>query len=1049
MAPQAEQLLQSIFGDLPFTKRNDILEVRRFDTNHSYCLNEAEHIIGLACIKSAIQNITLPVELKHLQYLNISDNEKLVSIQLEEGLDLPVLDRLDLSGNALQQLDLVTDLGALTYLDISRNQLSQLRLPHLPKLTFLELSGNQLTELSLSTPNLLYAYLVNNQLTKLELPNPSEQLEILQLRNNQLEDLPDNFLDLTGLKALYVYGNPLSNIPRELVAEEESESSLVNIWNYLIKLKEANVENDRAKLIIVGNGRVGKTSLFRRLGGQPFRRNEQYTHGVSLGFLEKDDLPEVQTDNLKVQVWDFGGQEIFYATHQFFLSDEAIYILAWTDKKNVIPHRERDKSTLPYDEKWRSCTYWLENIRLRAESSPILMVQTHSDIRENYQLSDAAWQAAPYKAINLDFSALKDYGLPQLRDLLTEHLNTNFPMLGKRFPRSYYNVIQSIEALKENKNTISKPQFLALCAEEGIEQTIAETSVLDYLIKIGVVVHFADKALLDEILYINPNWLTKEVYKLINNKLENRQGKIDEVYLQEILPNQLGYNEKKRAQFIELLKKFELIFQPEGVDYFIAPQYLPNQLDTIQQDFHDMILDDLSLGLVFRFSKFLPDNVMINFLSRYGPFSKRIYWKNGICFSDQRKSKCIVHFQEGTKSLQVYSRKDEYGLSLLREICQAFVELSRNANAEISLDGNVYIEWQKLQQIKENAIQNPAFEFFGSDGKTLLQLKDFIFLLEERPLFFREKLETKSQIDIQPQSTMNDEIVKLITKSQLDEAAKELYEIAPESYQEEVIQIQQRLNQLNREVRLGIIDYGSANTQRNKITHSLLELLKVIEEPTQDKPEQDEVGPKQRSNEAPSGAKIYFSYAWGDEGDNLTDLVNQLYGSLISDGFKVLRDNMDLEYGGLISQFMDELGKGDLIVVFISDKYAKSPYCMYELYEIARNSRWDRQVFKDRILPIPIERIRFDKPSVLDPYFDHWENEEQEWKQLIEKRIDRVSKAQTVRYHNTKAISQKFGELSDWLIDINSSSIELLSENDFRLVKNAIKSRIAQLNTVK
>ena len=63
---------------------------------------------------------------------------------------------------------------------------------------------------------------------------------------------------------------------------------------------------------------------------------------------------------------------------------------------------------------------------------------------------------------------------------------------------------------------------------------------------------------------------------------------------------------------------------------------------------------------------------------------------------------------------------------------------------------------------------------------------------------------------------------------------------------------------------------------------------------------------------------------------------------------------------------------------------------------------------------------------------------------VIQKRIDRVSAGQLRRFDNTKKINQNFGQLADWLSDINSSTISLLSENDFNLVKETIINRIGR-----
>ena len=1016
---QLEQIFRTTFQEQP-----DLTTLRQFHANNAYCLNEEGEITGLCFCENDVDAINIPRDiptLRKVRYLNLSDNPSLKQLQIETAL--PALEHLDLSDSGLEELKLPAGYKNLQWLDLSRNKLEKVEFAgRLPELNYLDLTGNKLSSLSLNAWKLEYLYLNDNELEELEFTAIPDTLRVLQLKNNKLERLPGNFLSLTGLQLLYLDGNPLSSIPKELIPSDESDNALDAVLDYLRELGGGTIVNDRARLIIVGNGRVGKTSIYRRLANQPYNEKEPYTHGIQIGQLEKEHLPGVKTGSLQLKVWDFGGQEIFYGTHQFFLSDEAIYLLAWTDEKNVISYREREMEELPFDGRWRSCEYWLENIRLHGEKSPVVMVQTHADKWQNISSFDPSWKEN-FNAFAINFSAAKDFGLPELKDVLCNRLNSAIPMLGQEFPESYDKMINSIEELKQSQAFISFDKYLELAGKAGIQEG-GEKTLLDYLIKTGVVVHF-DKKLLKEVIYINPDWLTKQVYRLINNELRSRNGRIDQTYLKYILPPPT-YDEKQREQFVELLKSFELVFQPEGVPYLIAPQYLPEALGPDAQQLYNDIFDDLSLGFVFRFPKFMPDNVMINFLSRYGPYSSNIFYKSGLYFKDRQKAKCIVRYEEANNSLYVYTGINEAGRDLQREVCHAFVELSKNANAEISLDGSVFASWQELEKHSELYAHNPEQQLFAIDG-TPLYIKDFVWLWgKERSPYLRIN-DLKAQIR------------DLVGKSKLEAAIKVLAEEQLDS----AVQLQQRLKAMNKQLNEGVVGFDRYNTERNKISRAILDSIKYLDLQKQEPPKRETV----KENKPVLGEKIYFSYAWGDEatGDRLVKLVNQMYTSLLSEGFNVLRDAMDVEYGGLISQFMKELGTGDLIVVFVSDNYAKSPYCMFELFEIARNSNWDKELFRSRILPIPLERIRFDQPEVIDHYFDHWEKEEKRWEELIKKRFSQTSEAQHQRYIKTRKINQSFGQLSDWLVDINASTTKLLSENDFQMIKEAIKNRISQM----
>ncbi len=194
---------------------------------------------------------------------------------------------------------------------------------------------------------------------------------------------------------------------------------------------------------------------------------------------------------------------------------------------------------------------------------------------------------------------------------------------------------------------------------------------------------------------------------------------------------------------------------------------------------------------------------------------------------------------------------------------------------------------------------------------------------------------------------------------------------------------------------------------------------------------------------------IYFSYAWGDgeeTGESREEIVNQLYESLKKDGFNLKRDKMDLGYRGLISEFMREIGKSDLIVVVISDKYLRSPFCMHELNEIFRNSREEQAEFARRIFPIRAESLKMSDPHVLKTYLKHWAEEENKWADLVkDPELKKLGEGPLKQYVRIQKINENFGDLFVFLQDMNAMSKKLLAENDFAMVKDAIRQRMQEL----
>ena len=86
------------------------------------------------------------------------------------------------------------------------------------------------------------------------------------------------------------------------------------------------------------------------------------------------------------------------------------------------------------------------------------------------------------------------------------------------------------------------------------------------------------------------------------------------------------------------------------------------------------------------------------------------------------------------------------------------------------------------------------------------------------------------------------------------------------------------------------------------------------------------------------------SYAWNDESKAMVDrLCEEANRRGIKQSYAILTG---LGLGESISRFMQRLGSGDRVFVILSDKYLKSPYCMYELLEVWRNCKVADEEFR-------------------------------------------------------------------------------------------------------
>jgi hypothetical protein len=186
-------------------------------------------------------------------------------------------------------------------------------------------------------------------------------------------------------------------------------------------------------------------------------------------------------------------------------------------------------------------------------------------------------------------------------------------------------------------------------------------------------------------------------------------------------------------------------------------------------------------------------------------------------------------------------------------------------------------------------------------------------------------------------------------------------------------------------------------------------------------------------------SRIYFSYAW----QNATNtIVDKLYNSLKAADFNVIRDKVNLEYKGLISGFMKDIGKGNIIIVSISDKYLKSKFCMFELYEIYRNCGMSKEAFVKKIFPIREEEINLSDAEIIDHYNDYWKAQELELEAIVKDKTQETTSEQFAQYEAVKRIGSEVGNLLCILADINSLNITLLSNNDFAEIKQSLRNSL-------
>ncbi len=284
--------------------------------------------------------------LVNLRELDLSNN-RLVSVPESLG-SLIKLQELYLYRNQLASVpETLGNLIKLQVLCLHTNQLASVpvTLGNLVNLRKLSLSENQLTSVPKTLGhlvNLQELSLFSNQLALLpESLGNLKKLESLFLSKNRLAFVPDSLIDLFEggtLREVYLHQNRIG-IPPEILgpsiediySHENQFLSLehrkvaqnpTRIGRYLRQIQGGKAPRlNEAKLIVLGPGAAGKTTLVEMLVHDRYNRTCPTTHGI---IITRWDAQFADFDPIRVNVWDFGGQEVQYSTHGFFMSERAV-----------------------------------------------------------------------------------------------------------------------------------------------------------------------------------------------------------------------------------------------------------------------------------------------------------------------------------------------------------------------------------------------------------------------------------------------------------------------------------------------------------------------------------------------------------------------------------------------------------------------------------------------------------------------------------------------------------------------------------------------------
>ncbi|XP_022107622.1 leucine-rich repeat serine/threonine-protein kinase 1-like isoform X2 [Acanthaster planci] len=477
----------------------------------------------------------------------------------------------------------------------------------LATLRTLDLSSNQITQMDVIARTVLGAsasveeetpgapgdsseddsklQLVQSRGSDLEVTLLFPSLNALSVANNMIGEVPSDIQYLTKLSSLKLNGNEkISTLPPELgrlnmydlkvdgcrltepLASMFKTELVKDILGYLRSILDDAKPYTRMKLMFVGKACIGKTTLLNELrkdgvgstssvpetfaerqgntsiGGKTLRGKYLSTVGVDVSEWTYN-KKRSKYGKVTFSTWDFGGQEEFYATHQYFLTKRSLYLVLFkiTDGMKSINQIQQ----------------WLVNIQARAPNSPVLLIGTHYDLvnRPKSKYSREYWPDLKRKIMErfIHIAQPQDVGLPNVIDCIEisclpmpRNNNLGFlrdriydvafsltegrdkePMLMQRVPTCYLALEKAVMLISSDmRRAGTEPVLHALEYRTEVTRVMLEQYQVSFhskedlmhatrfLHNNGILLHYED-SMLSDYFFLDPQWLCDTLAKIV------------------------------------------------------------------------------------------------------------------------------------------------------------------------------------------------------------------------------------------------------------------------------------------------------------------------------------------------------------------------------------------------------------------------------------------------------------------------------------------------------------------------------------------------------
>ena len=588
--------VQGLDTKIPLTEEDDINELQRVVCNHTIKTVVPIEISRRSSASAVREELLLRTDVDKDSGTVLWFGLRLTQLEISWLRKIHWVKKLRLARNEFTSLppEMGSYLKQCTKLDLQWNKVREI--PHclleLPSINELNLSHNDIVEIpdvpewsaSLSVLDLSY-----NRLSSLPNSAVAPTLKNLNISNNQFRTVPHCVCSFIGLTTLNIaYNSEILALPSELGRLKNLLNLNLDGLNDLndpprsvrvttadcIRYLNSRLRSARGyfhmKLMLVGKQAMGKSTIVARLQGREI--GNESTVGVDVS--EWKYAPAYNRKTFHFSIWDFAGQEEYYATHQCFLSKRSLYLLVW----NVTEGDAGIADLKP----------WLNNISVRAPDSCVIVVGTFLDKvseedRQSGKIDDLLREVqkltAQYRRLvvtNITVVGLqgKMENVQKLKEYIynaaSEYKIKNQYVMGAKIPSSYHALDAKLATIHRK---VKDGEHEPIMHAAEFEKMVRDLNLVDiqddeelrtathFLHEVGALLHYDDrKHNLDDLYFVDPRWLCDLMSTVVTVKQRNpyvKQGILRSKNIS-LLFKDRRFPTKYFQQYLTLLSRFEI-----------------------------------------------------------------------------------------------------------------------------------------------------------------------------------------------------------------------------------------------------------------------------------------------------------------------------------------------------------------------------------------------------------------------------------------------------------------------------------------------------------